>query len=170
MLGCGSNAPTLSCACFCECNSQQPRTKMGKRCAAASFRSRNTARRGYAGREQFPLLLQFFDPTAPHDLDIVIVPDEQPLVDEALRLNAQGGLKGELKWGHTMSPTVNRRVLRSPFGSTTAHVNLHSPTLWLMLRRALAQSIHERPRGACGFRELRFVRIDGVVRQGSDAQ
>src|SRR6266446_1638023 len=39
MLGCGSNAPTLSCACFCECNSQQPRTKMGKRCAAASFRS-----------------------------------------------------------------------------------------------------------------------------------
>ncbi len=63
MLGCGSNAPTLSCACFCECNSQQPRTKMGKRCAAASFRSRHTARRGYAGREQFPLLLQFFDPT-----------------------------------------------------------------------------------------------------------
>src|SRR5271157_6573907 len=35
---CGSNAPTLSCACFCECNSQQPRTKMGKRCTAASFR------------------------------------------------------------------------------------------------------------------------------------
>jgi hypothetical protein len=29
-LGCGSNAPTLSCACFCECNSQQPRTKMGR--------------------------------------------------------------------------------------------------------------------------------------------
>ena len=25
--------------------------------------SRPTARRGYAGREQFPLLLQFFDPT-----------------------------------------------------------------------------------------------------------
>jgi hypothetical protein len=23
MLGCGSNAPTSSCACFCECNSQQ---------------------------------------------------------------------------------------------------------------------------------------------------
>src|SRR6266404_355031 len=36
---------------------------MGKRCAAASFRSQHTARRGYAGREQFPLLLQFFDPT-----------------------------------------------------------------------------------------------------------
>ena len=35
----------------------------GPRCAAASFRSRHTARRGYAGREQFPLLLQFFDPT-----------------------------------------------------------------------------------------------------------
>src|SRR6266446_10375859 len=64
MLGCDSNAPTLSCACFCECNSHQPRTKMGKRCAAASFRSRHTARRGYAGREQFPLLLQFFDPTS----------------------------------------------------------------------------------------------------------
>src|SRR5271165_4236362 len=29
MLGCDSNAPTLSCACFCECNSQQPRTKWG---------------------------------------------------------------------------------------------------------------------------------------------
>src|SRR5260370_11074673 len=28
MLGCGSNAPTLSYACSCECNSQQPRTKM----------------------------------------------------------------------------------------------------------------------------------------------
>jgi hypothetical protein len=27
------------------------------------FRSRHTARRGYAGRKQFPLLLQFFDPT-----------------------------------------------------------------------------------------------------------
>jgi hypothetical protein len=28
------------------------------------FRSRHTARRGYARRERFPLLLQFFDPTA----------------------------------------------------------------------------------------------------------
>ncbi len=28
--GCGSNAPTLSCACFCECNLQQPKTKMGR--------------------------------------------------------------------------------------------------------------------------------------------
>jgi hypothetical protein len=27
------------------------------------FRSWHTARRGYAAREQFPLLLQFFDPT-----------------------------------------------------------------------------------------------------------
>src|SRR5260370_23808204 len=49
-----------SCACFCECNSQQPRTKMGR---SAMFRSRHTARRGYARRERFPLLLQFFDPT-----------------------------------------------------------------------------------------------------------
>jgi MFS family permease len=30
MLGCGSNAPALSCACFCECNSQQPRNKNGE--------------------------------------------------------------------------------------------------------------------------------------------
>src|SRR5260221_2605387 len=57
MLGCGSNAPTLSCACFCECNWIRPR------CVIASVRSRHTARRGYAGRERFPLPLQFFDPT-----------------------------------------------------------------------------------------------------------
>src|SRR6266478_2189834 len=35
----------------------------GPPCAAASVRSRHTARRGYAGRERFILLLQFFDPT-----------------------------------------------------------------------------------------------------------
>ena len=35
----------LNCAWFCECNSQQPRTKMGR---SAMFRSRHTARRGYA--------------------------------------------------------------------------------------------------------------------------
>jgi len=28
--GCGWNAPTLSSACFCECDSQQPRTKNGE--------------------------------------------------------------------------------------------------------------------------------------------
>src|SRR6266851_9744601 len=66
-----TRTPTLSCACFCECNSQQPRTKMGKRCTAASFRSRHTARRGYAGQEQFPLLLQFFDPTRPQTCRLV---------------------------------------------------------------------------------------------------
>src|SRR5260370_22130960 len=27
-LGCGSNPPTLSCACFYECNSIQPRAKL----------------------------------------------------------------------------------------------------------------------------------------------
>jgi hypothetical protein len=60
--GCGSSAPTLSCACFCECNSQQPRTKMGKS-AMRSCISPIAAHRG-PGRERFPLPLQFFDPTA----------------------------------------------------------------------------------------------------------
>src|SRR5689334_22048257 len=58
------DAPTLGCACFCGCNSQQPRTKMGRsamRCCIIPIAAHRPTRLRRTGT--IPSTASIFDPT-----------------------------------------------------------------------------------------------------------